>query len=160
MKFTRDDLLRFIGRTYNTDQMVFSMIGNISEKRFTELCNRYLGETASHPRTFERDRTDRYVPMTRTLHRSSHQAHCIIGNQAYSLREEKRIPLSLLTNLLGGPSANSLLNLVVRERNGLSYTIEAGFTPLSDTGISTIYFGTDRDKVDLCIELVNNELEK
>ena len=98
MKFTRDDLLRFIGRTYNTDQMVFSMIGNISEKRFTELCNRYLGETASHPRTFERDRTDRYVPMTRTLHRSSHQAHCIIGNQAYSLREEKRIPLSLLTN--------------------------------------------------------------
>lgn len=43
--------------------------------------------------------------MTRTLHRSSHQAHCIIGNQAYSLREEKRIPLSLLTNLLGGPSA-------------------------------------------------------
>ena len=46
MKFTRDDLLRFIGRTYNTDQMVFSMIGNISEKRFTELCNRYLGETA------------------------------------------------------------------------------------------------------------------
>lgn len=105
MKFTRDDLLRFIGRTYNTDQMVFSMIGNISEKRFTELCNRYLGETASHPRTFERDRTDRYVPMTRTLHRSSHQAHCIIGNQAYSLREEKRIPLSLLTNLLGGPSA-------------------------------------------------------
>ncbi|MFQ8806782.1 MAG: insulinase family protein [Alistipes indistinctus] len=64
MKFTRDDLLRFIGRTYNTDQMVFSMIGNISEKRFTELCNRYLGETASHPRTFERDRTDRYVPMT------------------------------------------------------------------------------------------------
>lgn len=49
---------------------------------------------------------------------------------------------------------------MVRERNGLSYTIEAGFTPLSDTGISTIYFGTDRDKVDLCIELVNNELEK
>ena len=90
MKFTRDDLLRFIGRTYNTDQMVFSMIGNISEDTLLPNCaTRYLGETASHPRTFERDRTDRYVPMTRTLHRSSHQAHCIIGNQAYSLREEE-----------------------------------------------------------------------
>ncbi len=160
MKFTREDLLRFIDRTYNTDQMVFSVIGNMSERRFTELCNRYLGEVAPHSRTFERDRTCHYVPMAKILHRSSHQAHCIIGNQAYSLKDERRVPLSLLTNLLGGPSANSLLNLIVRERNGLSYTTEACFTPLSDTGISTIYFSCDHDKVDLCIELINSELDK
>ena len=160
MRFNREDLLHFIGRTYNTDQMVFSIIGNISPKRFTDLCNRYFADASTHLRNFERDRTDHYQPDTKTLHRSSHQGHCIIGNRAYNLQEEKRIPLSLLTNMLGGPSANSLLNLVVRERNGLTYTIEAGFTSLSDTGISTIYFGCDRDNIDVCIELIHKELDK
>ena len=119
MKYTRDDLKRFVARTYNTDQMVFSVIGNVSPKRFREICDR-----------------------------------------AYSLRDDRRVALSLLSNLLGGPSANSLLNLAVRERNGLSYSIESSFTPLSDTGIATIYFGTDKDRTDECLSIVRHELER
>ena len=62
--------------------------------------------------------------------------------------------------ILGGPSANSLLNLAVRERNGLAYNIEAGFTPFSDTGLATIYFGTDKERADECLELIDLELTK
>ena len=160
MKHSREDLFRFVERTYNTDQMVFSVIGNISEKRFREICDRYFAGPAASARQFTRDRAGVYVPETKTTHRNCHQAHCIMGGRAYSLNNEKRIVLSLLNNLLGGPSANSLLNLAVRERKGLSYNIESGFSPFSDTGIATIYFGTDKDKIEECMEVIDRELER
>ena len=68
------------------------------------------------------------------------------------------LPLALLVNLLGGPSANSLLNVLVREKNGLSYNIEASYTPYSDSGIVAIYFSCDHDNTDHCIELIEGEL--
>ena len=160
MRHSREDLFRFVERTYNTDQMVFSVIGNISEKRFREICDRYFACPAASERKFVRDRADIYVPETKTVHRNCHQAHCIMGGRAYSMNDDRRIVLSLLNNLLGGPSANSLLNLAVRERKGLSYNIESGFSPFSDTGIATIYFGTDKDKVEECMEVIDRELER
>ena len=84
----------------------------------------------------------------------------MLGGRAYDLNDERRLALSLLVNLLGGPSANSLLNTSVREKHGLSYSIEAGYTPFSDSGIASIYFGTDKDKVDKCLDLIHAELRK
>lgn len=160
MKYTRDHLERFMARTYNTDQMVFASIGNISEARFMEICNRYFAPIPASTRGFARGGVGEYTPFTKTMHRSNYQAHCVMGNRAYSLTDDERVPLSLLTNLLGGPSANSLLNMALRERNGLSYAVEAGYTPFSDTGIFTIYFGTDKEKVDQCLELIDKEIGK
>lgn len=158
--FTRDNLNTFIGRCYNTTEMVFSAIGNISFKRFKEVCDRYFTEVGYSSRKFERDSQQVYSQQTKKINRNFHQAHCIIGNRAYSLPDGDRIAMSLLTNILGGPSANSLLNMEIRERRGLAYTIEAGYTPYTDTGIATIYFGTDNDKVDLCLRLIRNILDK
>lgn len=160
LKYMPEDLFRFVGRTYNTDQMVFSVIGNVSEKRFIELCNRYFGEVKMSLRGFVRDTVSSCIPFSKTLHKKCYQTHCILGGSAYNLNDDRRVVLSLLTNLLGGPSANSLLNIAVRERNGLSYNIEASFTPFSDTGLATIYFGTDKEKSDECFELVHRELTR
>ena len=86
--------------------------------------------------------------------------HCIIGSRAYGIGEERRLPLALLCNILGGPCANSLLNVVVRERHGLSYNIESSYTPYGDTGIVAIYFSSDHGNADRCIELIEGELRK
>ena len=63
-------------------------------------------------------------------------------------------------NILGGPCANSLLNVVVREKNGLSYNIEASYTPYGDTGIVAIYFSSDHSNAEQCIELIEGQLHK
>ena len=84
MKYTRDDLKRFVARTYNTDQMVFSVIGNVSPKRFREICDRYFASQTASARTFSRERTAPYEPFSKTLHRNCHQAHCLLGGRAYS----------------------------------------------------------------------------
>ena len=90
----------------------------------------------------------------------SHQAHCIVGTEAYNLYDSKRIALSVLTNILGGPASGSRLNMVLREKNGLVYNVEAVYTPYADTGIFSIYFGCDKEDVDKCLSLIKKELDR
>lgn len=156
----RDNIKSFVERTYNTNQMVFSSIGNFSPKSFERVMNRYFADFSSSSRSFEREKPIAHTPFEKTTNHNTHQAHCMLGNRAYGISDPKRTTLSLLINILGGPSANSLLNISVREKNGLSYNIEAGYTPFSDSGIAAIYFGTDKDKTERCIELVSKQLQK
>lgn len=159
-KFGSEDIKRFTSRTYTPDQMVFSSIGNISESVFVRIVEKYLGGIPASRRSFERQAAASYVPFSKTAHHSTHQAHCIIGNRAYDLNHPSRMPLALLVNMIGGPSANSLLNVLLRERNGLSYNIDASYAPLTDTGMASIYFSCDNDKTGQCMDLVYSALEK
>lgn len=150
----------FVGRTHTTDQMVLSTIGNLQPKRVEAAALRYFGEVEASVRGFERRRPEGYTPFDQTLHKHTHQTHCIIGTRAYSITEQRRLPLGLAINILGGPSANSRLNLMVRERHGLSYTVEANYTPYGDSGLVAIYFSSDHDNADRCCELIHGEIDK
>ena len=55
---------------------------------------------------------------------------------------------------------NSRLNVALRERSGLVYNVEANLTSYTDTGVFSIYFGTDPSDVDRCIRLVHKELKR
>ena len=138
--------------------MVFSSIGNFSAKTAEAVAARYFAGQAASARGFGRVAPAPCAAFEKTVVKHTHQTHCIIGNRAYGIGEEKRLPLALLVNLLGGPSANSMLNVLVREKNGLSYNIEASYTPYSDSGIVAIYFSCDHDNTDHCIELIEGEL--
>ncbi len=159
-RFTGDSIRTFAARCYTTDQMVFSSIGNISPKRAEAIAMRYLGEIPATTRNFQRSEPGEMEPFDQRLKRHTHQTHCMMGGRAYGICEQKRLPLSLLINILGGPCANSRLNTVVRERHGLTYNIEASYTPYVDSGLVSIYFGADRDNTDRVIELINGEIEK
>lgn len=98
--------------------------------------------------------------FNKVVNRKGHQTHCIIGAQAYPYYEKKRMALILLVNILGGPAANSRLNTILREKNGLVYNVDAAYGQYSDTGIVTIYFGCDRQNYEKCVRLIEGELEK
>ncbi len=159
-RFVPDDLHAFRDRTYNTDQMVFSSVGPFGEKRFRDICERHFGDIQPRQRTFSRQPAVETTIFQETKQLHTFQTHCLLGNRAYSHNDERRIPLMLLVNLLGGVSANSLLNTSLREQNGLVYNVEANYTPLSDTGLATIYFGTEKENVARCLELIDGEITK
>lgn len=101
------------------------------------------------------------TPFQMEFTKRNHQAHCIIGTSAYSYSDgTRRIALALVTNILGGPASTSRLNNILREKHALVYNIEANFTPYSDTGVFSIYFGCDKSLICKCRELVYKELEK
>lgn len=92
--------------------------------------------------------------------RGTHQAHVMIGTRAYAMNHPRRIVLYLLNNLLGGPGMNARLNLSLRERHGLVYTVESSMVSYGDAGIWSVYFGCDQHDVTRCRRLVRNELDK
>lgn len=151
---------RFIARTYTTDQMVFSVIGNLSEKAFRQTAERYFGAIPASRRTFVREPITAITPFVRVSNRNTHQIHSMIGGRAYDLRDERRLTLLLLINTLGGPSANSLLNVLLREKNALSYGVEASYTPFTDTGIASIYCSCEKENADRCAELIRRQLNE
>ncbi len=160
-KFNSEKMRDFVKRTYTPDQMVFSAVGNVSEKSFMTVCERYFGGLPATKREFARVVPPPFEPFEKSVSKGgNHQSHCVLGGRAYSLLDDRRLPLSLLVNILGGPAANSRLNNVLRERNGLTYNIDAGYMPYSDTGYANIYFSCERDKIDRCRELIDVEIER
>ena len=95
-----------------------------------------------------------------TLDKGTNQAHVMLGGRGYNAYDSRRTALYLLNNLLGGPGMNSRLNVSLRERRGLVYTVESNLTAYTDTGTFCIYFGCDPDDVDLCLRLVRKELKR
>lgn len=159
-KFTSNDLKNFVTRCYNTDCMVFSVVGNLSMQRFETICRRYFGELPANPRRFKRTAPISYKRQDKIVSKGTYQTHCILGGRAYNHKHKKRAVLALLMNILGGPSANSRLNLAIREKNGLSYSVDAAYTSYEDTGIASIYFGTDKENIDKCLQLASRELQR
>ena len=160
MRHNSAAMRRFVDRTYTTDQMVFASIGAISNARIEQIASRYFACETASTKSYTRTVPQPYKAFTREVTKHTHQAHCIIGNRAYSITEDKRLPLSLLINILGGPTANSRLNVTVRERKGLSYNIEASYTPYSDAGMALIYFSSEHCNADLCREIIDSEIRK
>jgi predicted Zn-dependent peptidase len=158
--FTRDDILRFVENGYCTAQMVVSSVGNITFSRLVKHFERYFGNIAAKTAINKRIKYSGYSPIYREMNYNTHQSHCVIGNVAYNIKNEKRLVLNLLDNLLGGPGLNSRLSMSLRERQGYVYNIDSSYTPYSDTGIISIYFGTDKTDVNISIKTVLAELRK
>lgn len=158
--FQRDDFKQFIAENLNTERVVFSSVGNFTIEQVRRKIERFILEipasNAQKPKLlFENYQTDTW---TRT--RPITQAHCMMGNIAFHINDHRRLPFFMLINILGGPGMNSRLNLALREKYGFVYSIDANYTPFVDTGLFSIYFGTEKKQLQKSISLVQKELRK
>jgi len=159
-KYTPDSIRSFIRRNYCTDRMVVSSVGKIEFKKLVKLFESYFDTPPMKPSSGRAFVTYDYKPVYRKVERKTYQAHCIIGNLAYRIDDERRLALYLLNNYLGGPGMNSRLNMALRERKGYAYTIDSMYTAYTDTGNITIYFGTDKALTEKCKDIILKELQQ
>ena len=159
-KFTRKDILQFIQNNYHTNQMVICVVGDFRFKRLVSLCNKYFAELTANIRQTERQPVNLYVPQYKEIKKDTFQNHVVIGNIAYDLNNPKRLGLHLLNNILGGPGSNSRLNMSLREKNGIAYNIESSYSPYHNTGVFTIYFGTDAENLKRSLRIIDKELNQ
>ncbi|MCL1942484.1 MAG: insulinase family protein [Candidatus Azobacteroides sp.] len=159
--FTNEKTTRFFGRNYSSRNMVFFSMGKTDFKKIVRLSEKYL--TASHysnevlKPSFSLPETERKQAR---LNKNTNQTHVLIGNRSYGYRHPKKRVLLLLNNILGGPGMNSRLNISLREKSGLVYNVESSLTSFADTGVFSVYFGTDKKNTDRCINLVLKELKR
>jgi predicted Zn-dependent peptidase len=159
-KFRKVHFENFIRKNYGTDQIVLASVGKIPFPKLEKMVRKHFEEIPASTSVCNRTLIETYSPIQITHNKKTFQSHCILGNRAYSFKDDKRIALSLLNNILCGSSMNSRLNMVLREKNGYSYNVESAYMPYYDTGAINIYFGTDKQNLDKCIELVLKEFDK
>ena len=157
---SREDIFGFIQRNYHSDQMVLCSVGNISNTKVLKQFQHYFGTLKSSEKAETRSSFKDYQPKNIVLEKGIHQAHCILANEVYGKNHKNRAALILLNNILGGPGLNSRLNLGIREKYGFCYNIESSFTQFNETGILTIYMGTDIEYLDKTIKLAKKELNR
>lgn len=160
MKFTREDALQFIRTHYTAGKMVVCTVGDLNFKKISYQAEKCFEKIQADIPGPERMSFSGYNPFNLNLSRTTYQTHCMIGNIAYDRRDPRRFPMFLLNNILGGPAMNSRLNLAVRERHGYAYSVESAFLAYTDTGIFSIYLGTDNDNLEKSLALIRKEMEK
>lgn len=155
-----DDIRGFIAANYNTTEMIFAVHGNYEFRKLVAMSEKYFGHVPLNELQKNRVKPVQGPGGIHVVNKPISQTHCIIGTQAYSSSHEHKWGLLLLNNLLGGVGMSSRLNLEIREKHGIAYTVESNYTPLTDTGIFSIYFGTDTEKANKASKLVHKELKK
>lgn len=158
--FKREDLQQFIAENYDTSRIVFASVSKFPFSQVVKVAEKYFRDVPTQHSTRQRNKPTAYVPRHTKVERPITQAQCALGRPAYGLTDPKRLPFFMLVNLLGGPGMNSRLNLNLREKYGLVYSIDASYTPYLDTGFLGIYFGTDPKKVDKAQALIIKELKR
>lgn len=168
--FTTDDALRFVHRYYRPDNAIFFIYGDVDFKKIIKAFpfpSSYEGreknslDIPNNERKVEaKDTLPPIQGEVRWISKGTHQAHVMMGTIGYDIHHPLRIPLYLLNNMLGGPGLNARLNLALREKAGLVYTVESTMVSYSDTGLWSVYFGCDHQDVKRCLQLVRKELNK
>ena len=164
-------LKRSVGsELYRPDNAVFFAYGDIDFKKLVTLLKRSVGSeelrvkneefNSREEERMKGEESNSPKGQTIVMEKHTHQAHVMIGTQAYDVHDDRRMPLYLLNNILGGPGMNAKLNLALREHNGLVYTVESTMVAYGDTGTWSIYFGCDEHDVKRCLRLVRKELDK
>lgn len=158
--FTREDVINFRKANYRTNEIVVAVLGNYTLNSVVNKGSKHFAAVEENNPAKARIKPGTIAQSNTTIYKPIMQAHCILGTQAYSTHQSQKVPLMLLNNYFGGNGMSSVLNLQIREKYGIAYTIESNFSPLSDTGIFSIYFGTDKEKQTKALSLIFKEIKK
>lgn len=157
---TKSDILRFMQETYNTSEIVIAISGDYSPKQVRRLAERIFGKIKPNLLEPSSLTVPAVTNINQIVEKPINQAHYILGCQTFGVYDERKTALLLLNNMLGGYGMSSILNLGIREKYGIAYTIESNFTMYKDTGSISIYLGTDEEKLNKAVSLVFKELDK
>lgn len=176
-RYTTADALRFTRRYYRPENSVFFAYGDVDFRKLVRLLERANANVAAVSLPPQQSAISDnsccgggkdtaaavlppYVAQHIEHHMDTHLAHVMLGTRAYDVHDERRIALYLLNNILGGPGMTARLNVSLRERNALVYTVESMAQSYSDTGLWAVYFGCDPKNVKRCLRLIRRELDK
>ncbi len=167
-----EELQQFISDRFRPEVMAFTVVADKDEKRMEKevlgLIEKFWGKaeekaplTGHHPIDKEYGFIPFHSHFDEKVEKRNHEANAVIGGIAPSLYDEKgRLATILMSNILAGPVSNSILNEILREKNGWVYNVESNYTQYSDTGILAICLGCDRNNLNQCLTAVKKEILK
>jgi len=159
-KINRSDVLNFVKTHYTAQNIVLSSVGQIDFNKLMRIIEKYFSKVQNDAVSHTRTPFINYTPIQKTVKKSIHQVHAVLGQPSFGYNAKEKTAMALLNNVLGGPGLNCRLNMNIREKYGFCYSIDSNYLPYTDTGIFTIYFATDANHVEKVEHLIFKELAK
>ena len=159
-RITPQDGLSFMSDYYSQNNMVFFYSGKTKFDKVLKIVSEATEGIRAESVELVRQAPGVITRFDRQEECDNYQSHAIMGGRCYSIYDKERFNLFLLNNILGGPGMNSMLNVALREKRGYVYNVESNITNYSDTGLFTIYFGTDRKNVNRCFDIIRKKLNE
>lgn len=149
----------YLEHFFTPANMVLFSVGDYTPARLERLAERHFAALRRTDHACARSLPVATMPTSRTVEMGLHQSHTVTGARVAGMYSEERYALSLLSNILAGPGMNSLLNVQLRERHGLVYTVETSLALYQDCGALVIYFGCDHDKTPRAMRLIDHTID-
>ena len=169
-RYTTADALRFTAENYFPANCIFYLVGDIDFKQAERAIAKamaaftpFAGQGANGRSGDDLGQLPAPQPAPAFVverNKSTHQAHVVVGTATFGGNDPQHAALQLLNNIVGGPAPNSRLNLALRERAGLVYSVDSYASTYPDTGLWAAYFGCDPGDVKRCLSLFHRELRR
>ena len=153
-----NDIISYIDSYYHPKEIVISVAGNFEHARLIELLNTHFGKL-SRAGVPKNEATPAFTQAVAVKKKQLEQVQLCIGCRGINYMHEDRFVISALNTVLGN-SMSSRLFQEIREQNALAYSIYSYVTSYRDTGLLTVYAGTDPSNVLEVVRLVTKELKK
>ena len=157
-KFTQKDLNEFVTAYFSKENLVVSFVGDIPLKSIEKHLKKHIKDMPAKGADIQINPFSGYQPFNIIRKESNYQAHVVLGGMAPNYFDVQRTAMAMLMNMLGGPAMNATLNISLRERHVLAYSIEATYVPYADVGFWQIYVGCESKNIKKSIRLIHKEL--
>ena len=157
-KFTQKDLNEFVQAYFSKENLVVSFVGDIPLQSIEKHLKKHIKDMPAKGTDIQINPFSGYQPFNIVRKESNYQAHLVIGGMAPNYFNVQRTAMAMLMNMLGGPAMNATLNISLRERHVLAYSIEATYVPYADVGFWQIYVGCESKNIKKSIRLIHKEL--
>lgn len=164
-KITGKELREFSKEHFTPGNMALAIVADIDEKRLEDNIVKLAGKVFADETRVSAERTVTGIPcrssFNKRLEKRNHEVNAVIGNFAPSLFDTKeRFAAILMSNIIGGPASNSLLNSLLREKNGWVYGVETSYSQYTESGIMTISLGCERGNLEKCLDAVRKVIRR
>lgn len=164
-KITGKELKLFTKEHFAPANMALAIVADIDEKRMEENVLKLAGKVFTKVPMAGGERVVTPIPLkpafNRQVEKRNHEVNAVIGNFAPSLYDtEERFAAILMSNIIGGPASNSLLNSLLREKNGWVYGVESSYSQYTESGIMTISLGCERGNLEKCLDAIWKVIRK
>lgn len=164
-KITGKELKLFTKEHFVPANMALAIVADIDEKRMEENVLKLAGKVFTKVPMAGGERVVTPIPLkpafNRQVEKRNHEVNAVIGNFAPSLYDtEERFAAILMSNIIGGPASNSLLNSLLREKNGWVYGVESSYSQYTESGIMTISLGCERGNLEKCLDAIWKVIRK
>lgn len=155
--FTRDHLISHMEKFYGTENIIVACSGSFNEDGLVEHLNRSVGRLKRKGEK-KHELLPNFMGSLHAATKDLSEAHICLGIKGMKYNHEDRYSMHLLNTVLGSGFSSRLFQNV-REKRGLVYSIYSYHASYFDTGLWTVYAGTDRKHVAEVIDLTVNEIK-